>query len=227
MKRRLLITNDGSHTLVIPDSGLTYHSVHGAITESKHVFIKAGLEYVFSKFGAKPNECINVFEMGFGTGLNALLTVQKSAKENTPIHYTTVELQPLEQEEITGLNYVDQLGDKTLAPSLFLLHSCNWNEDVMITPQFTFLKQYTSLLNLLFNQNFHLIYFDAFAPSAQPELWEPQVFQRLYNALFSGGVLVTYCCKGSVRRALQSVGFMVEKLPGPPGKREMIRAIKL
>ena len=226
MKRRLLITKDGSHTIVFPDSGLTYHSIHGAIRESKHVFIEAGLDYVFSKFGAKTNECINVFEMGFGTGLNALLTLQNGAKENTPIHYTTVELHPLQPEEIKGLNYVDQLGDDTLAPSLFLLHSCNWHEDVMITPQFTFHKQNTSLLNLFFNQNFHLIYFDAFAPNAQPELWEAEVFQKLYNSLLRGGVLVTYCCKGTVKRILQSVGFIVEKLPGPPGKREMIRAIK-
>ncbi len=227
MKPELLLTKDGSHTIIVPHNGLTYHSVHGAITESRHVFIEAGLAYVFSKFCAKPNVCINVFEMGFGTGLNALLTLQKGATENTPIHYTTVELYPLQTEEIKRLNYIELLNDETLSQSLFLLHSCSWNEDVMITPLFALHKQQASLLNVSFNTHFHLIYFDAFAPNAQPELWEADVFRKLYNALVSGGVLVTYCSKGNVRRALQSVGFTVEKLPGPPGKREMIRAIKL
>lgn len=227
MTPELLVTKDGSHTLVVPPNSLTYHSVYGAITESKHVFIEAGLEHVFSKFRAKTNACLNVFEMGFGTGLNALLTLQKSTKENIAVHYTTVELYPLQTEEIKVLNYVEQLNDKTLAQPLFLLHSSNWNKDVMITPLFTLHKQQTSLLNLSFTTQFHLIYFDAFAPDAQPELWQAEMFEKLYHSLFNGCVLVTYCSKGIVKRALQSVGFKVEKLPGPPGKREIIRATKL
>lgn len=226
MKREIQITKDGSHTISIPQKHLTYHSVYGAVQESKHVFINAGLKYALSQFSIEKNNAVYVFEMGFGTGLNALLTLQMSAKENRSIKYTSVELFPLQSDEIQPLNYVEQLRDETLAQPFFLLHSCAWNEDVMITPLFTLHKQNTSLLNTIFNNQFHLIYYDAFAPDAQPELWKAEVFEKLYHTLFSGGILVTYCCKGSVKRALQSVGFRVEKLPGPPGKREMIRAIK-
>ncbi len=221
-----MITKDGSHTIFIPHSNLTYHSVHGAIQESKHVFIQAGLEHVFSHFLIEKNNCINVFEMGFGTGLNALLSFQNGVNKNRCIYYTAVEINPLSPEEIQPLNYVEQLNDASLAQPLFLLHSSAWNKDVLIEPLFTLYKQNASLLNITFNTTFHVIYFDAFAPNAQPELWQTEVFQKLYDVLFDGGVLVTYCCKGAVKRALQSVGFFVEKLPGPPGKREMIRAVK-
>ena len=226
MKRELTITKDGSHTVSIPDEHLTYHSFHGAIQESLHVFIQAGLQYVFSHFSEEENHTVYVFEMGFGTGLNALLSLQNSRDENRHVHYTAVELYPLQPEVINALNYVEQMGDETLAPSFISLHFSNWNEEVTITPTFSLCKQQESLLNTTFNKQFHLIYFDAFAPGAQPELWQPEVFEKLYQSLFAGGALVTYCCKGSVQRALQSVGFTVEKLPGPPGKREMIRAIK-
>ena len=226
MKREIQTTKDGSHTIFIRQKHLTYHSVYGAIQESKHVFINAGLEYVLSQFSIEKSNAVYVFEMGFGTGLNALLSLQKSKDENKHIYYAAVELYPLQSDEIQPLNYVEQLGDETLAQPFLLLHSSVPNEDVMITPLFTLHKQNTSLLNITFNNKFHLIYFDAFAPNAQPELWQADVFQKLYDALFPGGVLVTYCCKGSVKRTLQSVGFRVEKLGGPPGKREMIRAIK-
>ena len=164
--------------------------------------------------------------MGFGTGLNALLSFQQIKKENIHLYYATAELCPLSLEEAAQLNYISRLGDETLAPVFSLLHASAWNEDVAIAPFFTLHKSNISLLEIKAAELFHLIYFDAFAPDVQPELWTVTIFEKMYRMLHRGGALVTYCAKGSVRRAMQSVGFTVEKLAGPPGKREMVRAVK-
>jgi len=206
MKRELQLTADGSHTVAIPDMNVTYHSTHGAIQESMHVFIQAGLQ-------ATQQPMVRIFEMGFGTGLNALLTLQHAM---APVYYYAVEQFPLTFKEVEGLNY----------SGVSLLHACPWNEDVQISDRFTLHKSHRSLLETTPGQTFHLIYYDAFAPSAQPELWTKEVFDKLYAFLEPGGILVTYCSKGDVRRAMLAAGFTVEKLVGPPGKREMLRAKK-
>lgn len=205
MKRELLVTADGSHTIAIPDMNVTYHSTHGAIQESMHVFIHAGLQAIQAP-------AIRIFEMGFGTGLNALLTLQYAT---TPVYYYAVEQFPLTAQEIEGLNYGTDL------------HQYPWNKDVKISEKFTLHKAHASLLDVSpVVQPFHLIYYDAFAPASQPELWSVAVFEKLYSLLEPGGMLVTYCSKGDVRRAMLAAGFNVEKLAGPPGKREMLRAVR-
>lgn len=225
MKRELQVTADGSHTIAVPDLHVTYHSRFGAIQESRHVFIKAGLQYVLQHFLFDENDCVSIFEMGLGTGLNALLSLQAMHQSMT-VYYYAAELYPLSFEEAARLNYVHQLQDEAVTATFSLLHSANWNEDVVVSPFFSLHKADCSLLQMNVSKLFHLIYFDAFAPDAQPELWTETVFKNLYNILCTGGVLVTYCSKGTVRRTLQAVGFSVEKLKGPPGKREMLRAIK-
>lgn len=205
MKRELQLTADGSHTIAIPDMNVTYHSTHGAIQESMHVFIQAGLQ-------ALQLPAVRIFEMGFGTGLNALLTMQHA---DIPVYYYAVEQYPLTAEEVEGLSYGNEL------------HAYPWNEDVKMNEQFTLHKAHVSLLSVQPEQEFDLIYYDAFAPGAQPELWTREVFEKLYGMLAAGGILVTYCSKGDVRRAMLAAGFKVEKLAGPPGKREMLRAKKV
>ncbi len=222
MERSVILTKDGSHTISIPEMNVTYHSHHGAIQESLHVFIKAGL-LVSDAFGASDT---SILEMGFGTGLNALLTLIEAERLKRQIHYTAIELFPLQYEEITALNYCDQLYRKDLIPIFEKLHQCEWEKDITITPHFTLHKKKESLLQFNTSKLQNIIYFDAFAPSAQPKLWTPSIFEKLYSMLLTKGILVTYCSKGDVRRAMQSAGFIVEKLPGPPGKREMVRATK-
>lgn len=221
MKRNTVVTKDGSHTIAVPLMNVTYHSVHGAVQESRHVFIEAGLHHVMRRSGGT---AITVFEMGFGTGLNALLTAVEAGKTATNIHYTAVETSPLSLEEATVLNYPAMLGHADLFQRL---HQCEWNKTVRLASDFTIDKRQTGLVNFLSGQPFNLIYYDAFAPSAQPELWTKEVFDKLFSMLDKGGVLVTYCSKGDVRRAMTAAGFSVEKIPGPPGKREMMRAEKI
>lgn len=226
MKRELLLTSDGSHTIVIPELQITYHSIHGAVQESRHVFIEAGLNYILPKFADASAACLRIFEMGFGTGLNALLSVAKAKETNRCLYYQAVELYPLLPEEAEALNYISALHDDTLQQPFIQMHQCVSGEDIIISPLFVFHKSISSLPDIRATQPFHLIFFDAFAPDAQPELWTQPVFQQMYGTLYEGGALVTYCSKGSVRRAMQAAGFTVEKMKGPPGKREMIRAIK-
>jgi tRNA U34 5-methylaminomethyl-2-thiouridine-forming methyltransferase MnmC len=219
MKREVIITKDGSSTVAIPDMQVSYHSIHGAIQESVHVFIEAGLHQAYTLF---PDTILHVFEMGFGTGLNALLTAMEAKKQH-PIHYTSVEMHPLVADEVKVLNYGEVLDAQTV---LEQLHQAPWGQPVTIHPFFTIEKQQVDLAHFTASQPVHVIYYDAFAPSAQPELWTTEVFQQLYTMLVPGGVLVTYCSKGDVRRAMQAAGFIVTKIPGPPGKREMLRAEK-
>lgn len=220
MQRELILTKDGSHTVSIPEMHVTYHSVHGAIQESLHVFIHAGLYPAIEIF---PSAVISIFEMGFGTGLNALLTLSEAEKLKQHIDYYALELFPLEQSQVQQLNYCQQLNTAELEPLFKMMHDANWEQEVSVSPHFKLQKSRSDLLHLHTGKRFHLVYFDAFAPSAQPELWSKEIFEKLYAILVPGGVLVTYCSKGDVRRAMQAAGFIVEKIPGPPGKREMVR----
>jgi len=222
MQRQPVITKDGSHTISIPEMNVTYHSHHGAIQESMHVYINAGLKYISENLKATE---ICIFEMGFGTGLNALLTLMEAEKNQLTIHYTTVELFPLQADEIILLNYCKQLHRKDLEPVFQQFHQCDWEKDISITPFFTLHKIKNTLQNLTASKPQNLIFYDAFAPSAQPELWTKETFEKLYQILLPGGILVTYCSKSDVRRAMQAAGFIVEKIQGPRGKREMVRAI--
>lgn len=221
MQRKLILTSDGSHTISIPELNVTYHSIHGAIQESKHVFIEAGLDNVISLTDTWQ---ITILEVGFGTGLNALLTAIEVEKTEKSIYYAALEPFPLDREQIHSLNYCELLGRKDLQPLFEQLHTCEWEKKIDIAKNFSFKKSKTDILNLETSETFQLIFFDAFAPSVQPELWTKEIFEKMFEFLGPRGVLVTYCSKGDVRRAMQAAGFVVEKLPGPKGKREMIRA---
>lgn len=212
------LTGDGSHTVHSLRYGEDYHSIHGAIQESMHVFIHSGLEAI------KKQE-IRVLEMGFGTGLNCLLTALYARKTGKRIYYHAIELHPLPVETLYAINYAQHNGIE--AESLFnLIHECPWNQEYLTDPQFCLYKQEGDLLDLSLPGDLDLIYFDAFSPEKQPELWEEKIFLRIFNSMEPKGILVTYCAKGQVRRNMQAAGFRVERLPGSPGKREMLRAIK-
>ena len=220
MKRKIITTADGSKTIQIEDWNEQYHSVHGAIQEAMHVFILHGLFCFLDK--QKP---ISILEIGFGTGLNAFITLLESEKSNLHINYTGVEAYPVTQEEVDALNYTEQL--KTNNTLFSKLHQCDWEVLHHITPKFSLTKQQKFFKEIDAVAEYDLIYFDAFGARVQPELWTEGIFELMYKALKTQGVLVTYSAKGSVRRAMQAVGFCVEKLPGQPGKREMLRATKL
>lgn len=226
MKREVVITADGSSTIHLPDWDEQYHSKHGAIQEAYHVFIKQGLHYFCDKQNeASPVE-VSILEIGFGTGLNAFISLLETEKKSVSIDYHGVEGYPIEIEEISQLNYPAELrvGDKE---SLFkMLHAVSWNEKHLITSGFSLTKHKLFFSEIKEKGTHDLIYFDAFGARVQPELWTEAIFKKMYNALKINGVLVTYSAKGSVRRAMVSVGFKVERLPGPPGKREMLRACK-
>jgi tRNA U34 5-methylaminomethyl-2-thiouridine-forming methyltransferase MnmC len=222
MQRKLILTSDGSHTVSIPGLNVTYHSIHGAIRESRHVFIEAGLK-TFNP--AKPTN-LNIFEVGLGTGLNALLTIIEAEKQQGGVYYEAVELFPLNGNETQVLNYCKQLDRADLQPVFERLHDCEWEQEIRLKPGFIFKKSKVNLLTLGTSGTFKLIYFDAFAPNVQPELWTKEIFEKMFSILEPGGVLVTYSSKGEVRRAMQAAGFIVEKLPGPKGKREIVRATR-
>lgn len=220
MKIELKHTADGSSTIYLPDLNEQYHSLNGAVTESDHVFLKMGFNY-----HKKPNPVL--FEVGFGTGLNALLTANRARITNQSILYMAIENYPLEKALIEELDYGRFVPDKGI--DLFsAIHECNWNTPVQVTPYFRLLKIKSDFTTSDWKLplNFDIVYFDAFGPDKQPEMWSQQIFSRLYEQLLPGGILVTYSAKGEVRRRLNAAGFTTEKLPGPPGKKEMIRAIK-
>jgi len=222
MQRQLQLTQDGSHTIAIPGTGVTYHSTHGAVQESRHVFIQAGLLPLLHK-----HNTLRVFEMGFGTGLNALLTLQQAISNNQQIHYTTTELFPLAAHEYNALNYCNMLQAGEMQSCFTAMHKALWNKDVAIHTLFTLHKIQDSMQQVNLPAKCHLVYYDAFAPDDQPELWTEKIFAQVFAMLQNNGILVTYCSKGSVRRAMHAAGFTVTKLPGPPGKKEITRAIKI
>ena len=220
MEREIIITSDGSTTIRLPQWNEHYHSTHGAIQESNHVFIKHGLNFF------KPGSNINILELGFGTGLNCFMTYLSAKKHNLIIDYTGIEAYPLKIEELEQLNYVTELNATKSKVVFDNMHSLPWEEKHQIAEFFALLKQEKFIETVKDVNKYNLIYFDAFGPQVQPELWIENIFYNMYRALKPDGILVTYSAKGSVRRAMQAVGFSVERLAGPPGKREMLRGVK-
>lgn len=220
MERQIITTADGSKTIYIPEWDEHYHSSHGALQEAQHVFIKHGLS-------TQTSDYITILEMGFGTGLNALLTYFASEKRNQYVHYIGVEAFPPSSDELSALNYIAHSNDPD-APEIFeRMHTCNWNMAQEVSERFVLEKQQCNLPDSKIEKGtVDLVFFDAFGPRVQPELWTAAIFQQIYDWMVPGGTFVTYCAKGQVKRDLKSVGFLVEALPGPPGKREMTRAHK-
>ncbi|ANH82043.1 hypothetical protein A8C56_14645 [Niabella ginsenosidivorans] len=214
----IITTADGSHSVSLGNTGITFHSVFGAYTESQHIFIEAGLRHYLAN---RPVKELSVFEMGFGTGLNAFLSAIQAGTLKIRIRYIALDLFPLEEAVFRELNYGRQLGAETLYR---LLMQAAWGQPVAINDFFILEKQQADLLRWQSQASFDLCFFDAFAPEDQPELWTEQVFVQLKERLKKGGVLTTYCSKSVVRKALMQAGFKVEKLKGPPGKREILRA---
>ncbi|KKO06240.1 hypothetical protein LCGC14_0066590 [marine sediment metagenome] len=196
-----------------------YHSKHGAIQEAYHVFIKSGLDLF-------KNQEINILEIGFGTGLNAFITLIEFEKRKLKVNYTGVEAFPVSVEELDQLNYLEELKSLARKTDYDLMHTSPWGKTVEIVADFGLKKEQILFKDISAVAEYDLIYFDAFGARVQPELWTVEIFQIMFNAMKSNGYLVTYAAKGSVRRAMQEVGFLVERLPGPPGKREMLRAQK-
>ena len=220
MERKIVRTGDGSKTIQLPHWGEQYHSMHGALQEAYHVFIGHGLD-LFSNRG------LNLLEIGFGTGLNALITLAEAPVRNLSIRYTTLEAFPVVEEEWAQLEYNRLLGKEASWKEHFeQLHRAPWGDECPITSCFTLQKLKIDIRKFASEPAFDLVYFDAFGARVQPELWTEAIFQKMHGALHPGGYLVTYSAKGSVRRAMQKAGFRVERLPGPPGKREMLRAFK-
>ncbi|MDA9337026.1 tRNA (5-methylaminomethyl-2-thiouridine)(34)-methyltransferase MnmD [Polaribacter sp.] len=219
MKREIIITSDGSTTIQLPDWNEQYHSKHGAIQEAYHVFLDTG----FFKIDLQE---IAILEIGFGTGLNAFITFLEAKKLQKKVNYVGVEAYPISMEEFQKLNYVSELKALEFQSVFDEMHLISWEKEHSISKDFQLLKRKQFFQDIQDTAAFDLIYFDAFGAQNQPELWTEAIFLKMYKAMKKEGVLVTYSAKGSVRRAMQAVGFMVERLPGPPGKREMLRATK-
>lgn len=227
MEREVVITADGSSTIHLPEWDEQYHSKHGAIQEAYHVFIKHGLEHVcHSEPASESPKNISILEIGFGTGLNAFITLIEAEKLEVNINYVGVEGYPISSEEIWQLNYSKQLNADVNEALFKKMHEVAWEEKQMLSNRFSLTKQNKFFTEITDKDFYNLIYFDAFGARVQPELWTEAIFKKMYDSLKNEGVLVTYAAKGSVRRAMIAVGFLVEKLPGPPGKREMLRARK-
>ena len=226
--RQIITTEDGSNSIYNSELGEHYHSVHGAMRESKHVFIETGWKEVQnSKFQIQNSRKeVSIMEIGFGTGLNAFLVGLESLKDKSlKVFYSGIEAFPLKKEEICELNYAANEMEKELFRNL---HNAAWNEEAAISENFTLKKIKTTLENFSPEENsYDLIFFDAFSPEKQPELWTEEIFRKLFLSMKANGIFVTYCAKGQVRRNLQSAGFSVERLKGPPGKREMLRGRKI
>jgi tRNA U34 5-methylaminomethyl-2-thiouridine-forming methyltransferase MnmC len=219
MKREIIRTSDGSTTIYLSDWDEHYHSKHGAIQEAKHVFIKNG----FSLFKGKS---IAIMEIGFGTGLNAFITFLEAQKSNQVIDYVGVEAYPVSAAELSAMNYISELDAEAESAVFDKMHAADWEEKISITDTFSLTKRKQLFESIDAIEQFDLIYFDAFGYRVQPELWSTAIFQKMYNALKPNGILVTYAARGVVKRSMIEVGFTVEKLEGPPGKREMFRATK-
>lgn len=220
MKREIIQTKDGSTSILLPEWNETYHSKFGAIQEAKHVFIKNGL----SLFEGKS---VSILEIGFGTGLNAFITYLEAKNVNQKIDYIGVEAFPVSEEDALKMNYVSELEAKSYENIFLKMHEVDWNEKVVLDDTFTLEKQNKKFQEIADENKYDLIYFDAFGFRVQPELWSLEIFQIMFKALKSNGILVTYACRSSIKNAMLESGFKVEKLNGPPGKREMLRASKL
>ena len=219
MKREIIITDDGSTTIRIPEWDENYHSTHGAIQEAKHVFIKNGLDLFQNQ------DSISILEIGFGTGLNAFITFLETLNKEK-VNYVGVEAYPISTEEIAQMNYVTELQATQYQAVFDKMHSCDWESQQNITDNFILTKRKQFFQDIEDKEQYDLIYFDAFGFPLQPELWSEAIFKKMYDALLPKGTLVTYACRSSIKNAMLSVGFSIEKLPGAPGKREMLRATK-
>ena len=219
MEREIIKTLDGSTTIHLKEWDECYHSKHGAIQEAKHVFIKNGL----SLFDDKP---VSILEIGFGTGLNAFITFLETNAKHQKINYVGVEAYPVAANEVLEMNYVTELEALEFDNIFEKMHKSEWDKKTEISADFWLTKRKQFFDEIDDFEIFDLIYFDAFGYRVQPELWSTEIFQKMYNSLKPNGVLVTYAARGVVKRSMISVGFTVEKLAGPPGKREMFRATK-
>jgi len=219
LKREIIITSDGSTTIHLPEWNEQYHSKHGAIQEAYHVFIKNGLETCVKSE-------ISILEIGFGTGLNAFITFLEGERNSLKVHYDGVEAYPVGVDEVKQLNYVSELKASDFQEKFDQIHDISWEERKDISVNFSLVKRKQFFHEIKDEGKFDLVYFDAFGARVQPDLWTEEIFAIMFKAMRENGVLVTYSAKGSVRRAMQAVGFHVERLPGPPGKREMLRATK-
>ncbi|MBX2948535.1 MAG: tRNA (5-methylaminomethyl-2-thiouridine)(34)-methyltransferase MnmD [Crocinitomicaceae bacterium] len=219
MKYEIITTNDGSKTIYVPHLDETYHSSHGAVQEAIHVFIRHGIRAI--------EKCeLRVFEMGFGTGLNALLTYVESEQFKRTIHYSGIEAYPVELEMAMLMDYCLLIGEECQG-NFAELHQADWNRKHRLSDLFSFEKIHAKIEEFTPpHAEFDIVFFDAFGPRAQEDMWAPSILKKMYDALIPGGFLVTYCAKGQVKRDLKSLGFNIEALPGPPGKREMTRAWK-
>lgn len=219
MKREVIVTSDGSTSIFLPDWNESYHSKHGAIQEAYHVFIQNGLSLF-------KGQSVSVLEIGFGTGLNALITFLESQSDCQKIEYTGVEAYPVEISEVQKMNYPNTLNAEGLETVFRKMHDCKWETPVKISDNFILTKQQKFFHEIADENLFDIIYFDAFGYRVQPELWTENIFLKMFKALKNNGVLVTYACRTPIKKAMLSSGFRVEKLLGPPGKREMLRAFK-
>lgn len=224
LKRRLQKTADGSYTLYLPEMDEHYHSVNGAVQESEYVFLRMGLDGWLEQFNSTL-PCLRILEFGLGTGLNALLTWRAAVQNGLHVSYYTIEKYPLELNVVSALAYGAKIWPDNQSCDL-QLHEAVWNQDVFLSEQFLLHKIKGDFHDVDWPDHVDLVYFDAFAPDKQPGIWKEELFRRLFRRMNPGGILTTYCAKGAVRRMMQAVGFTVERLPGPPGKREMLRAWK-
>jgi tRNA U34 5-methylaminomethyl-2-thiouridine-forming methyltransferase MnmC len=219
LKREIIITDDGSTTIRIPEWDENYHSTHGAIQEAKHVFIKNGLDLFHNQ------DSISILEIGFGTGLNAFITFLETLNKEK-VNYVGVEAYPISSEEVLQMNYVSELQATDFKLIFETMHNCSWEIENQMKTNFYLTKRKQFFQDIEDKNSYDLIYFDAFGFPLQPELWSEVIFKKMYDALLPKGTLVTYACRSSIKNAMLSVGFSIEKLPGAPGKREMLRATK-
>ena len=218
--RKIITTNDGSHTLLVPALNEQYHSIHGAVKEAEHVFLKMGLDECFRS----ERFSVNVFEVGFGTGLNALLSAQWATSKQKKLAYTSIEKFPVSKKEFQQLNYGDIVHGSELYTKIT---DAKWGGFTTVSNLFSLRKLKLDLLKDTLPNGFDVVFFDAFAPNKQPELWDTLVFEKIYRIMSENSLMVTYCCQGQAKRNMIAAGFEVEKVPGPPEKREMLRARKL
>ena len=219
MKREIIITDDGSTTIRIPEWDENYHSTHGAIQEAKHVFIKNGLNLFRSQ------DSISILEIGFGTGLNTFITFLETLNKEK-VNYVGVEAYPISADEVLQMNYVSELQAVDFKSIFETMHSCSWEIVNQLKTNFYLTKRKQFFQDIEDKNSYDLIYFDAFGFPLQPELWSETIFKKMYDALLPNGVLVTYACRTPIKNAMLAAGFSIEKLPGAPGKREMLRATK-
>jgi len=223
LQKKIILTGDGSHTIQVPELNENYHSTYGAVQESEHVFISSGLDFIVSK-GRRE---VRILEIGFGTGLNALLTFLKAGENGIKVMYTGLELYPVPGHLTAQLNYPIFIKDPNTSMLFREITGAPWNAEREISDNLKFIKQESDIISVDLDNNYYdLVYFDAFGPDVQPDLWELPVLKKCSDSLLSGGVFVTYSCKGYVRRNLKEAGLRVEKIPGPEGKREMLRGHK-